>query len=324
MSDRVLLLGLDYELFFGSQPGSVQKCMLEPTQELVNLVHGLGCRITFFVDAGCLLALRQNNSTYPDYQLVHHQLRNLVKSGHDVQLHIHPHWEDSHWKQESNSWYFDTSRYRLHDFTPSERTEIAVKYNDVLEEIVGYRPTVYRAGGWCLQPFDGIATALSTAGISVDSTVYFGGYSTDPGREYNFLEVQDEGVWRFSEDPAIKCDQGYFLEIPISTTVVPWHFHWLDQMRSRLSKNLNTKFGDGQYMAHGMGYLWKRLTQNSLAPASIDGGKARILPDVRDQDFINVMGHPKSLTRASLESLKSYIQKHEFDCLTIRNFASTK
>ena len=50
-----IFLTYDYELFFGEPSGSVEKCMLEPTADLLNLAKGKDVFLTFFVDVGYLI-----------------------------------------------------------------------------------------------------------------------------------------------------------------------------------------------------------------------------------------------------------------------------
>ena len=52
-----------------------------------------------------------------DYDLITQQIQKLSAEGHDVQLHIHPHWEDSTF--DGIEWIFDTNRYKLSDFSKS-------------------------------------------------------------------------------------------------------------------------------------------------------------------------------------------------------------
>ena len=93
-----------------------------------------------------------------DYSIVMRQLDTLREEGHSLQLHIHPHWEDSYYA--GDKWVLKTERYRLHDFSEKEIEEIVFRYKKVLTDIVGDRVFAFRAGGWCLQPFAKIKAAL--------------------------------------------------------------------------------------------------------------------------------------------------------------------
>ncbi|MGC3833446.1 hypothetical protein ACPSKX_03745 [Moritella viscosa] len=49
-----LILSLDYELFFGDNTGSIENCMINPTQLLLQLLNKYNCKVSLFVDAGFL------------------------------------------------------------------------------------------------------------------------------------------------------------------------------------------------------------------------------------------------------------------------------
>jgi hypothetical protein len=111
-------LSFDYELFFGANSGTVQKCMLEPTERLLALATKHQVPLIFFVDAGYLHALQKHQheaSCAKDYALVKAQLVKIHQSGHEIGLHIHPHWEDSVF--ENGKWNISTRRYKLADFS---------------------------------------------------------------------------------------------------------------------------------------------------------------------------------------------------------------
>ena len=52
-----IFLTYDYELFFGDPTGSVEKCIIEPTQRLLEIAKRTGARYTFFIDVGYLKQL---------------------------------------------------------------------------------------------------------------------------------------------------------------------------------------------------------------------------------------------------------------------------
>src|SRR6185295_2838064 len=89
-------LTFDYELFFG-KAGSVQKCILEPTERLVRICEKYGAKCIFCGNAGYLDRLRVESKRHPhlsrDRDEVLRQIQTLSNTGHAVQLHVHPHWE---------------------------------------------------------------------------------------------------------------------------------------------------------------------------------------------------------------------------------------
>ena len=94
-----ILLTLDYELYFGSQTGTVEQSMIKATDKLLSVLNVYNVKAVFFVDIGFLKRLKKIKSKEPkleeDYLLLTNHLNHLSKEGHDLQLHIHPHCQSS-------------------------------------------------------------------------------------------------------------------------------------------------------------------------------------------------------------------------------------
>ena len=157
-----IYITLDYELFFGSKSGSVEKCIIEPTNDLLKIVDPYNVKFTCFVDAGYLIQLEKHKDIYPqlqnDYSKITKQISDLADNEHGIELHVHPHWEDSYYN--GANWVFSKSRYKLSDFKEEEIEDIITRYNDILKRVSGKNPVTYRAGGWSAQPFGPIKKAL--------------------------------------------------------------------------------------------------------------------------------------------------------------------
>ncbi len=302
--------------------------MIDPTRALIDVLEKHGARLTAFVDAGFLLQLKNTEQLGDDYRRVAYQLKALIDRGHDVQLHVHPHWEDSVWKD--GQWQVNTNRYKLHDFSEDEINRLCVSYCQTLEEVTGRAPIAYRAGGWCLQPWEKIAAGLRSAGVRVDSTVYEGGQSVNPGREFDFRGAPSRDWWNFSSDPLVPDQNGDMVEIPISTVRVPPSFYWRMLHRKVRPVPELTPFGDGQALTGSSSYYLRKLTRTEQGVASIDGARADLLERAYQQRVeqggavLNVMGHPKSITPYSLQRLDDFLSSHsgEFEFHTMDSLAA--
>ena len=119
-----IYITLDYELFFGKSSGTLDNSIIKPTEELLEIIDSLNIKANFFVDAGYLVNLEMLSNEHPqlkkDYQKVTQQIKKLAQDGHSIELHIHPHWEDSYY--DGNNWIFDTKRYKLSDFLEEVNT----------------------------------------------------------------------------------------------------------------------------------------------------------------------------------------------------------
>ena len=315
-----ILLSLDYEIFFGKNCGSVEHCIIKPTEFLLAILDKYNYKMSLFVDAGFLLQLKQQAIKYPQlkiqYQQIKQQLLRLSSQGHDIQLHIHPHWQDSYYNGES--WEINTERYRLHDFTQEEINAIVQSYKQELESCSKQPIFAFRAGGWCLQPFDKIKQALQDNDIWLDSTVFSDGHSDDPTRWFDFKHMPQQGYWHFDNNPLIPKEDGYFTEVPISATKTSPLFFWKLALRKKFASHLFAPFSDGQSMRASRSYYIERLTKTTYGPVMIDGLKAgqlekayqEHLKQADEKAVFNAMGHPKTLSPYSLIKLEKFIKAH--------------
>ena len=310
------LITLDYEIFFGPRTGTLSRSLLEPTKALVDVANKHRARCVFFVDAGYILRLREEMRRHRelrgDYDAVCRQVEDLAHDGHEVQLHIHPHWEDSRWT--SSGWRMDTSRYALHSFAPHEINDIVSRYTHVLRDIAGPQAAyAYRAGGWVIQPFMKLRRPLAQAGITIDSTVYAGGRSEGAVQPFNFEDAPAKSRWRFDADPLIEVEDGEFLEVPIASQRLHPDFFWRFAMAKKMGGKRHKAFGDGAPIAMEKGDMLRKLFRPTTSVVSIDGYKSSFLKKAADdyrarnlEDFV-VIGHPKALSPYSLERLDDFL-----------------
>ncbi len=313
-----LFLTYDYELFFGAPTGSVEKCLIEPTNLLREISKRTGVKMVFFVDTGYLKQLENFRSKFPkvetEYQLVKQQIETLVTEGHDCQLHIHPHWEDSFHTGEN--WQMVTDRYKLVDFSDQEIDEIVTEYAEILGRWTNRPIQSYRAGGWCLQPFNRIQKSLKKIRIKLDSTVFGGGKFTAGNYYYDFTSIPTKSTWRFSDDLCVEDVKGEFLEYPISNYYYSVFFFWRLFLLGRLQPHLHKPIGDG-YPMPSPGLRKTMLTKGMRLSASMDGYFVTKLNQVvktnQKQGFNEtvILGHPKACTQFALKKLEGFIEAHK-------------
>ena len=313
-NDTILILSQDYEVFF-NKSGTLEKCLFEPCDALLRSARRLGYRITFYVDVGMLWRMQQLAPDYRrlacDFERVRRHLRGIAAAGHDIGLHIHPHWEDT--LVEDGRWRFSDTRYHLGQFTADEAADIVRRYAALLGETCGAAPASYRAGGFCVEPFSSIAEPLLDAGIDVDSSVVPGASLRDDDKGFDFRRVPSRDWWAFDESPAVPKDGGRFLEIPITPQQLPLRYYW-DRVLDRLRRSRKDEvFGDGDGKRIGKPEIVRRLLGSSrVAELSVDHAKAAGLERLPDRHpprrLCHVMGHPKNLSLKSLSALEKIIE----------------
>lgn len=221
MSKKVII-SFDYELFFGDEPGTVQKSLLEPTAMLMDALEYARAKATFFVDYLMLkYMMAENDETRAEAQLVINQLKELIRRGHRIELHLHPHWVDA--KHINGKWDFsDFSHYCLNSFSKGEITQMFVEGTNFLEGIArevepSYKIIAFRAGGWAILPFDMMKEGFMKAGIRVDSSVMKGRIIHAYGYDLDFTDSPTRAVYRFSEDVLREDEKGLFIEAQIGS-----------------------------------------------------------------------------------------------------------
>ena len=219
-----LLLTYDYELFLG-RSGTVEKCLIEPTNELRKVMKAHDAHGTFFVDTVYLLRVRKESKS--DYEKVERQLLDLVNDGHRVELHLHPHWVDAKYKSEKGQWFFDNFRYYRVGNCPEDLIDSLFEQSvGLLSGICGqvdsnYSPYAYRAGGWCIEPFSAFARLFKEYGIVADSSILPMQYSEDKTQGFDYRSIISNEAYRFAESPLKPNTAGCFVEIPVTTIQLP-------------------------------------------------------------------------------------------------------
>jgi hypothetical protein len=311
-----LILSLDYELFFGARHGTPQRCLIEPCQALLKITDPAGAKLALFVDAGYLCKLAEHApreaASRREFDAVREHLDSLSRAGHEIQLHIHPHWEDT--QRTVDGWRFDLRRYALHSFPPAEIVDIVTRYRCALSEFG--KPVAYRAGGWVIQPFAPLAPALRANGIRIDSTVFPGGHTEDSTQALDFRNSPDKDFWRFDTDPLAPVSRGYFTEVPIASVRVSPMAYWTLAARKLAGAKRHRAWGDGAAIANGKRDLARKLFARTASAVSIDGPKAGWLQrayrehKARGRKCMVVIGHPKALTPYSLDCLERFLKHH--------------
>lgn len=309
-----ILLTFDYELFFGSDSGSVQHCLLKPTADLLDLAAGKNVHYTFFVDVGYLIRAADYQELQLDLQQVLDQLTEVQEKGHSLQLHVHPHWEraefiDGRWIMHADQYY------SLMDFDPVDRAALIKKYKSWLEHFTGKKVSVFRAGGWCIQPFSELKDIFEKEELFIDSSVIPGDFLVTDQYHVDFRQAPFQSNYRFNADVCRPEPNGMFTEYPISSLrYSPW-FYWGLYLSGRISPTRHKMIGDGSFIAQG-GRKLQSLFSFNYRHVSTDGYYAKKLDAAlsmavnRAYSEMVVIGHPKGNTVYSLEKLNAFIERH--------------
>lgn len=236
-----------------------------------------GLKGNFFVDWQMLkyLKLQSTQRTISDYNLIVSQLQDIVRRGHRIELHIHPHWVNAKYNNDGTWDFSDYSHYCLNSFSQEEIMQMFVEGMDKLTEIARsvephYDICAFRAGGWAVQPFDKLKKAYQAVGLKIDSSVAYGAYYKSKSSFYDFRKefLKEVDTYRFDDDVLISKENGEFLEVPISTYKRSLWLKVVDKIY-RICTRKATPVTDGTHQRDDLPPMEKILGQWSLCLVSL-------------------------------------------------------
>jgi hypothetical protein len=198
--------------------------LFDPSEKLMALSEELGVPITFFTDVLCAIRFRKWEPV-EFFEPYCRQIHRMLKTGHDPQLHIHPHWMTSEYRAGK---YKPSSDYTLSDFhdkpEPNDIRGIIRQGVEFLNELCrseksNYQCVAYRAGGYNLAPqTQTILRSLWDAGIRMDSSLAKGFFRDAAYSRIDFRRLPDAANWRIPMTGELQTEaaQGLY-EVPIAT-----------------------------------------------------------------------------------------------------------
>lgn len=340
-----ICLTFDYELFFNDSFASEEDVLINPTYDICEALEASGVKATFFVDVPSVFCYKKLNKM--DYPLmVEKQIRELVKRGHDVQLHFHPIWYKS--TCECDKWVFDNTHYRVQQFSGEELNlaDELLKSKSYLEGLCSevnsdYKCIGFRAGGFCIQPENGFLDTLYDIGIRIDSSVLMYSSMDSDAINYNYKKIPKDYGWLIDSKGSVtekkEHGQGMMYEIPVGTykafpqKVFLTHFgpkvHY-PPLKGRLSPSYtsNTKFPLLRKIKSTI-YNPIQFSLDSLHYVSLFSMTKKFVKQSRvtgKDSYVAALGHPKFCRGSYCENLKQYILKVKegtlpVDFITIRD-----
>jgi hypothetical protein len=327
---KQLLVTFDYELFLGNRSGHIHDCMIEPTNRLMAIMAKHKIRSVFFVDTTYLLRLKKQaeNSTQcaADFKTVATQLTDLVKQGHFVYPHVHPHWLDAIYDEKTNQWQLnDTAKYRFHNISDSEKAMVFNGSVKILEEILhpsfpDYKVNAYRAGGWCIQPFSDFKPYFHQNKIEYEFSVLGGIYQFTDAQYFDFSNAPHKTIYKFNDDVCVPESDGPFTQynissIPLSNNKLMLNKLWL-KLLYKIKGDHTFNKGEGQpsRILNGIKPVsdkghdlsdthWERISVELLTAVKMSAYK-----NFLDQNkYMHFISHPKMITNHNLVVFDNFL-----------------
>ena len=215
-----IILTLDYEIFFGHNSGTIERCLLIPTEFLSEeIFKNFPIEKIIFVDFLFLWNLKANGLN-TEYEKIKKQINLLVeKLNCKVGLHVHSHWLDADYDFKTRKWKFKNyERYIFSSLDKKDICDVLDKCKFIAENLLpGYKIEWFRAGGWCIEPFEKIAPFLKKFGIKKDSSVVQGMVIKSIAHNIDFRKAPLKPYWRFNQSTLVEDPNGYFEEYPITS-----------------------------------------------------------------------------------------------------------
>jgi len=307
---KEILLTFDYEPYLGARSGSAEKCILQPTEALRAILNKHQAKGIFFVDIFYLLNLKKHKELNEDLAQIIKQLKTLYAEGHYIFPHIHPHWLDSVYLENKREFSLvDLSNYSLAGLPEFQIKNLFKESIQFLKEIgISNTTWAYRAGGWCIQPFNLFKDIFIEEEIKYEFSVLPGYKNDNTNQFFDFSQVTKNTPYYFSDYPEKPEETGLFIEFPISTI----YFNSTIRLKDRLVRKYLWKTGDKGW-GDGTSAQTSLLKSNSpnLEMVSIELLNIAKLntykKHLKNSAYMHWISHPKMFTKHGLKTFDSFL-----------------
>ena len=323
---KKLLLTFDYELFLGSKSGSVQNCLIKPTNSLLSILESHQIKnAIFFVDTTYLVKLNDQPhlACKNDFLEIKNQLCLLVEKGHYVFPHIHPHWLDAVYKEDTNEWSLTNySKYRFHHATSEEKIDLFSNSFKILNEVFDHYDSIfseigYRAGGWSIQPFSDFKLLFEKHNIGHEFSVIKNFKNLSEAQYFDFTYCPTKEFYAFDDDPCTENKQGNFCEYTISTMPISKYIYWLSKIWNKyLYKTGQINFGDGKSVVSNNTAI-THSNKNDLDSNKNEMISIELLSEIKlnnykrflsNNHYMQFISHPKMISKHHLKVFDRFLK----------------
>jgi hypothetical protein len=169
----------DWELS-GNGSGDVHRLQFEPLRRLVSIYNRLGIRGSFNAEVMQQLTFRQHQNEHEELKTWANEWDDVVREtfryGHDIQLHIHPQWQNAEYID--GRWNL-TSDWSILNYSREAAHQMLARGKEYLENLLkdinpSYRCVSFRSGAWCIAPSPHMLELLVSLGIVFDMSIVAG------------------------------------------------------------------------------------------------------------------------------------------------------
>ncbi len=179
MTTTYLALVDDWELS-GNGSGDIRRLQFEPMRRLVGIYNRLGIRGSFNAEVMQQITFRQHQDQHKELKVLADEwddaVRETFRQGHDIQLHIHPQWQNAEYRDER--WKL-TADWSILNYSREAARQMLHRGKEYLENLLkdidpNYRCVSFRSGAWCIAPSPHMLDLLVELGIVFDMSIVAG------------------------------------------------------------------------------------------------------------------------------------------------------
>ncbi len=169
----------DWELS-GNGSGDIRQLQFEPLRRLVAIYNRLGIHGSFNAEVMQQLTFRQHGDQHKELKVLADEwdetVRETYRQGHDIQLHIHPQWQNAEYQD--GRWKL-TADWSILNYSREEARHMLQRGKEYLENLLkdvdpNYRCVSFRSGAWCIAPSPHMLELLVELGIVFDMSIVGG------------------------------------------------------------------------------------------------------------------------------------------------------
>ena len=321
---KQIIFTFDYELFLGANSGTVNDCLIEPTNRILKILNSNNTTAVFFIDSSYLVRLEEisktNKNAAEDFKNIQQQICNIVDSGHYAYLHVHPHWNSAIYSETSNTWSLnDKSQFGFQCMNKIERENIFDKSYELLKSIIEKSklktPILgFRAGGLYIQPFVFFSNLFEKKKIKYDFSVLQGFSSNMSKFNFDFTPCKSYKYYKFSYDVMIPDNEGEFIEFSLSTFELKNINKIINGIEYRILKLLN-KFKPIEEI-HSSGNRLSSIKKNylnskeTLSVELLNNYKMKLIINLLNEtDYLHFISHTKLVSNYNLDVFNNFLKK---------------
>ncbi len=197
MKTRIhLALTHDWELR-GDGSGDIEEIQFAPLRRLQRIYEQAGVRTTFLPDVMQQLKFRSLQGKHPELRSMadswDDHTRAAFRSGHDIQLHLHPQWLSGEYA--NGSWRL-AGEWSIVKYDQQTARSMLEQTKNYLEQLLhsldrNYRCVAFRAGALAAAPSDHLFETLADLGIELDVSMAPGLVTNDHNLGLDYRDCQE-------------------------------------------------------------------------------------------------------------------------------------